>query len=36
MQVGMLAWQRTREQEDTANTQKSVVLQMLYAGGAGT
>ena len=36
MQVGMLAWQRTREQEDTANTQKSVELQMLYAGGAGT
>ena len=32
MQVGMLAWQRTREQEDTANTQKSVKLQMLYAG----
>ena len=26
------AWQRTREQEDTANTQKSVELQMLYAG----
>ena len=32
MQVGMLAWQRSREQEHTANTQKSVELQMLYAG----
>ena len=32
MQVGMLAWQRSREQEDNANTQKSVELQMLYAG----
>ena len=32
MQVGMLAWQRTREHEHTANAQKSVELQMLYAG----
>ena len=36
MQVGMLAWQRTREQEEAANTQKSVRASDAVRGGAGT